>query len=1385
MKPKSSISQRYLLIFFLTLFLLLAPKVQAQGPCEIVHTQGLVPCQLGQCTLCHLFEMLNRIVNYILFCLIPPLAIFMLVIAGFLYIGAILEFLPGGFTTLGQAKRIFTSVVIGLFIAYAAWLLINLFLLALGYRNVQNWWRIDCQTTQAPPPTTIVVATPTPSPTSLVLSSPAFQPPVSNPADLIQTTVSQTFSQDSTVFTFQTKPIYSLTITGKISLSSDFKSFARIILVDQKNREHLIFEAQRPFYSGEVSFKNICQETCLLNGIVPKQIKTEQEGASVFIENFATLEDKSKLSPSVQTMGIELAKKDILKQQERTIIEQINNFNKANGLRWEAGETGVSGYSYEEKKMLFGVKEKLPNYAGFEYYKGGIYELTSAPSVRPAALASSKLPPSFDWRKRHGKNWMTSVKNQGFCGSCWAFATVGAIEAVSNLYFNQQLNLDLSEQELVSCAEGYGCKGAYLVDGPNYYGKYGISTEDCMRYVSTMFYTPSCVAKCFDRENRLIKGPYIDYGSVAMWGVEEEIANALIKHGPLVAAINELPHAMTLAGYETDPISNKFIWIYKNSWGVNWGERGYMKSNTVYGAYSIEIPISISYNPSLEVRCVDEDNDGYCNWGIGPKPQNCPAFCKPELDCDDSDPSKGAYDNNFNCGPITAPPSGDLTPPVVGEIIRPGLTTRRVMISQWPFMTVLYFWLNNVSDNIKVKNCFVVFNNSNSTRYVMTLTADPCKSCGALAYVLITDELPPGTNMAHAECIDEAGNTGKSPNEIEIYIVDPYVPDTDPPLVGKIRPTFARKNITENFYVDVGDNSGVKQCSFFINDKHEGKMKSSGMHPAYANDIQKIEYKFLEDGIYSAYAECEDMSGNRTRGEEQKIRVVSTASVQYIAIRPIEVRDWKNQNLDINKIELNTKVKFVSSVSSTSGKKISGCFLMVNNENAGMMNLLKDPCYDCDVWKDHTFSKTGVYSVHIKCVDTANNLAESEKIQLTVVEKQCPPLSFPSDYWQVVWYELDTGFLGFGRKKGKCLATTDNWISKVNFDLNFGREKIIDDKSDNLYLSASRTINFPVSGEYIFSVGSDDGVKVWIDNVEDKDKPVLDKWTDRGYTIDNFKIYLTAGPHKVRIDYYEKGEIARLSFSFIKAEEIISPTPTKPPTPTPTKTPTLTPTPTPTPTRTPTPTPTRTPTITPTITPTPTRTPTPTPTPISLPSNWLPCHPYPNRKCGETTIGSPPYCEGYPISWGWGDDGEVFCPEGQIVEFGFCEKKNDDYLKFSETRVKMYPSPQTFSNFTTFKPKSSFYCKFGCNGLFCGPDGCAWIKCQAGEILISKIDLKIFDLTGKLIYTKTVNNQSTITWDGKNNQGQQVANGTYVYSINVYLTDGRQFTTQDKVLLQR
>lgn len=104
--------------------------------------QGIVPCTIYDCTLCQFFVMLNNIYNFVLFTIIPPLAALILAIGGLMYI--IGGTGRGGPDLISQAKKLFVSVIIGMFIAYGAWVLINLFLIALGYSD--TWGVISCGT---------------------------------------------------------------------------------------------------------------------------------------------------------------------------------------------------------------------------------------------------------------------------------------------------------------------------------------------------------------------------------------------------------------------------------------------------------------------------------------------------------------------------------------------------------------------------------------------------------------------------------------------------------------------------------------------------------------------------------------------------------------------------------------------------------------------------------------------------------------------------------------------------------------------------------------------------------------------------------------------------------------------------------------------------------------------------------------------------------------------------------------------------------------------------------------------------------------------------------------------------------------------------------------
>ena len=135
-------------IFSITLLSLLFfsffTTVQAQAENDFLP---LVQCELtgpDRCTFCDFFKMLNRILNFILLRIIPAFAALMIAIGGFMYIIS-----RGNPEELARAKKLFTSIGIGLLIIYGAWLIVYAFLLILGGAAWMglggNWWIINCQ----------------------------------------------------------------------------------------------------------------------------------------------------------------------------------------------------------------------------------------------------------------------------------------------------------------------------------------------------------------------------------------------------------------------------------------------------------------------------------------------------------------------------------------------------------------------------------------------------------------------------------------------------------------------------------------------------------------------------------------------------------------------------------------------------------------------------------------------------------------------------------------------------------------------------------------------------------------------------------------------------------------------------------------------------------------------------------------------------------------------------------------------------------------------------------------------------------------------------------------------------------------------------------------
>jgi len=230
-------------------------------------------------------------------------------------------------------------------------------------------------------------------------------------------------------------------------------------------------------------------------------------------------------------------------------------------------------------------------------------------------LASDlEAPSSFDWRNSGGQNWITPVKNQNPCGSCWAFSAIGVTEALYNIYTgNPNLDLDLSEQFLVSdCFTGGTCCGGWHNEALGYIRDNGIPDEACFPYVDSGCHctdgtcdappAPSwcnyrtggqcsdatCSDRCADWQKRLTKiDSYAQIPADNLATMKERI----VSYGPLSVAMGigtnfggyfdannvyrctddtGVNHAVVIVGYN----DTGSYWIVKNSWGATWGPNG-------------------------------------------------------------------------------------------------------------------------------------------------------------------------------------------------------------------------------------------------------------------------------------------------------------------------------------------------------------------------------------------------------------------------------------------------------------------------------------------------------------------------------------------------------------------------------------------------------------------------------------------------------------------------------------------------------------------------------------------------------------------------------------------------------------------------------------------
>ncbi len=273
-------------------------------------------------------------------------------------------------------------------------------------------------------------------------------------------------------------------------------------------------------------------------------------------------------------------------------LQTLQSSLRAVNATWVAGTTHISQLTEAEQQRRLGLHINSADLARIRALR-----LTYSP--RTVAFS-----PARDWRDKDGQNWLTSIKDQGNCGSCVAFSTVATIEAQARIFYNNSAwAIDLSEADLFFCGAGKNCgSGWWPPEAMQYAQTKGIADESCFPYQD---HDMDCQL-CSDRASRIVT-----IGSFAEVVDVSERKAFLDTKGPMVACLaiyrdffsykGGVYHHVTgdLAGYHAvccvgyDDVAG--CWICKNSWRDDFGENGYFR--IAYGECEIDTTFAM-YGPA-------------------------------------------------------------------------------------------------------------------------------------------------------------------------------------------------------------------------------------------------------------------------------------------------------------------------------------------------------------------------------------------------------------------------------------------------------------------------------------------------------------------------------------------------------------------------------------------------------------------------------------------------------------------------------------------------------------------------------------------------------------------------------------------------------------------
>ena len=277
--------------------------------------------------------------------------------------------------------------------------------------------------------------------------------------------------------------------------------------------------------------------------------------------------------------------------------------HNAQDLSWKMGLNQFSDWEEEE------VTQKMTGLSSAHMPPAG------APHQLPAGFRASDLPASLDWRAATPAV-VTPIKEQGLCGSCWAFAATEAVESAAAIATGTLRAL--APQQLVSCMANPGgcggtggCGGSVPALGFNYTAEVGLALEADYPYTHR------------DDPCNVTARPAVGIaGHVDVPGNNATLLMHALTLGPVAVSVAanwaayergvfdgphgqpcgyEVNHAVLLVGYGRDAASGLNYWTLRNSWTPQWGERGYMR--ILRAADGAAEPCGLDRNPQAGVAC--------------------------------------------------------------------------------------------------------------------------------------------------------------------------------------------------------------------------------------------------------------------------------------------------------------------------------------------------------------------------------------------------------------------------------------------------------------------------------------------------------------------------------------------------------------------------------------------------------------------------------------------------------------------------------------------------------------------------------------------------------------------------------------------------------------